>query len=90
MTTIKANCEAKLRCVICGEPAEYACFYCNSSGFCQNHFCKHVQEGIEAKTPKKEDTSGTTAKIVLGLITVVVVMALLSVLAGPGDSSYPN
>jgi hypothetical protein len=85
---MKANSETKLQCVICGEPAEYACVYCNSNVFCEKHFCKHVQQGIEAKTPKTEDTSGTAAKIVLGLIIVVVIMALLSVIAGSGDGSY--
>ena len=78
MTTMSPTSETKLRCVICGEPAGYACIFCNSSVFCENHFCKHVQKGIEAKTPKAEDTSGTSAKIVLGLIIAVVVMALLS------------
>jgi hypothetical protein len=90
MTTLSTTSETKLRCVVCGQPAEYACIFCNSSVFCENHFCKHVQKGIDAKAPKAEDRFGTSAKIVLGLIIAVVVIALLSVIAGSGDGSYLN
>ena len=70
---MNANSGSNLLCVICGKPAEYFCLFCNSSGFCENHFCKHVQKTNEPPVSATEGKSGSTAKILLGLIIAFVV-----------------